>query len=98
MAKRKWAFVPEGAQIKASGGRYSGPSVGGSFNTYIVHGGDGVVFERTPYADHGWKVEKNKTNYQNQKVQYNVTNEEDLAALDKFVGEQRYKGFGKYGD
>lgn len=95
--KRKWAFVPEGATIRAQGGHMKSVSVGGIFRTYIVVGGDGVIFYRDAYATHGWFVEKNNTTYTGMKVRYNVTNEDDLNALDKFVGEERYKGWGKYG-
>lgn len=96
-SKRKWAFVPDGATILAQGGHYTSVRVGGIFRTYIVDGGDGVRFHRDPYATHGWYVEKNNTSYDGQKVRYNVTNEDDLNALDKFVGEERYKGWGNYG-
>lgn len=99
MAKRKWAFVQEGA-TSIQGGHYSGPRVGGTFHVHYVTGGDGVKFMRSPYSPHGWKVEKNRTKYESQisesKVQFNVTNEEDLAALDAFVGVERYKGWGQY--
>lgn len=94
--KRKWAFEPNGAEIVSQGGFYRGQRVGGVFKTYIVNGGDGVRFYREPHATHGWFVEKNNTTYTGQKVRYNVTNEDDLKALDAFVGEERYLGWGKY--
>lgn len=93
--KRKWAFVEEGA-TKWQGGRYEGTRMGGVFDVYHVTGGDGVKFERSPYATHGWYVEKNNTNYEGKKVQYNVTNAEDITSLDAFVGVKAYKGWGKH--
>lgn len=92
---RKWAFVPEGA-VAILHGTYTGPRVGGKFVTGQVMGGDGVRFHRTPWSNHGWKVEKNAIDCEGHKIQYNVNNPEDLAALDAFFGEPAYKGYGNY--
>ncbi|QMV30019.1 hypothetical protein [Providencia phage vB_PreS-Stilesk] len=96
--KRKWAFVAEGAEILAQGGHYTNHRTGFVFRTYIVAGGDGVRFLREPYATHGWYVEKNNTTYTGRKARYNVTNEDDLKALDEFVGEERFPGWSSFRD
>lgn len=92
--KRKWAFVPDGA-TKMRGGEYGGPRVGGVFHVWYVTGGDGVKFRRCPYTTTGWKVQKNRTTYDGKPVEYEVKNADDVAALNAFVGEPDYRGYGR---
>jgi hypothetical protein len=90
--QRKWRFVPDGA-TKKEGGSYSGPRTG-FFRCWYVTGGDGVKFRRCPYVPGGWKVQKNRTTYDDKPVEYEVKNSEDINALDAFVGVQSYAGYG----
>jgi hypothetical protein len=82
--QRKWRFVVEGAE-KFQGGTYSGTRTG-EFRTWYVTGGDGVKFRRCPYTDGGWKVQKNRTTYDDKPVGSIVKNPDDISALDAFVG------------
>ncbi|MGL9720116.1 hypothetical protein [Symbiopectobacterium sp.] len=90
--QRKWRCVAEGAE-KNEGGSYSGPRTG-FFRIWYVTGGDGVKFRRCPYVPSGWKVQKNRTTYDDKSVEYAVTNADDIAALDSFVGVEPYAGYG----
>ena len=96
MAKRKWSFVREGA-TKQEGGAYKGKRMGGLFRIWYVTGGDGTKFQRSPYSATGWKVQKNRTTYNDEHVLYDVKNEDDVAALEKFVDiPLPYRGYGAY--
>lgn len=91
--QRKWRFVVEGAE-KFQGGTYSGPRIG-EFRVWYVTGGDGVKFRRCPYTDGGWKVQKNRTTFDDKPVEYIVKSPDDILALDAFVGERPYAGYGR---
>lgn len=91
--RRKWRFVAEGA-VKTEGGGYCGTRVGGLFRVWYVTGGDGVKFRRCPYTPGGWKVQKNRTTYDDKPVEYAVKNADDIAALNTFVGVEPYAGYG----
>ena len=89
--KVPFAFVPEGA-IKRQGGSYSGPMIG-FFRIWYVTGGDGVSFMRDPYVPWGWKVKKNRLNYEDRPVWYRVKRLADVEALNEFVGVEFYQGY-----